>query len=563
MPLPHTLSSLFTRTAAAFWWQALAAVATGVLLVLSFQPFDHSFLAWLALAPLLSVLASGIEWQRALGCGWLAGLTFFFFSTNWITHSMIQFGGMPKVLAYGASFLFSAIVAVFPALFAVTVSQLARAFGDRALLLAPFVWAATEWLRGTVTGATWNALGVSQVDNYIFVAWLAKYGGAYLISIAMILVSGLLTLWLKHVSSLWKFAFQILALCAVMALVNATNSDMSIRAIFPNALPLSSNGFVKPITVNVAVIQPNVPVTLYETPNDAAQYFENNLKLTRDAVNQSKDKKPDLIIWAESPLTLNYEDDPNVRSRLDTLAQETGSHIIFSAIAHSGNQYFNSAQTIAPPSAKQPVTQLRRYDKIRLVPFGEYVPFRPVLGYFVPAMVGDFAPGNDAVVNLLKLRPQFALIQNEQETGGELALERTVNFARAGTFICYEAAYPNLVRRFVQNGATLLINISNDAWFGNTAGARQHLAHARMRAIENDRDLVRVTNSGISALITSDGRVVDKLPQFTATARVWQARINSRQTFYTQHGDWFAILCALISAIALLMSFFRQRAKAA
>ena len=546
MPLPRAFSSLFARPSAAFWWQSLAAVATGLLLVFSFQPFDQSFLAWFALGPLLYVLAGEIAWRRALGLGWLAGLTFFFFSTNWITHSMIQFGGMPKVLAYGASFLFSSIVAVFPALFAVAVSQLARAFGDRALMLAPFVWAATEWLRGTVTGATWNALGITQVETFS-VALLAKLGGVSLISWQLVTASAILSL-------LFRDAKSSLKVVAVSILLSGGLWFLSWKE------PLYKGG---PHPVNVACLQPNVPLTLSETPNDAAQYFENNLKLTRDAVNQSKDNKPDLIIWAESPLTLNYEDDPKVRAQLDQLAQETGSHIIFSAIAHNGNQYFNSAQTIAPPSAKQPVTQLHRYDKIRLVPFGEYVPFRLLLGYFVPALVGDFTPGNDAVVNLLRLRPQLALIQNEKETKGELALERTVNFVRAGTFICYEAAYPNLVRSFVQNGATLLVNISNDAWFGNTAGARQHLAHARMRAIENDRDVVRVTNSGISALITSDGRVVDELPQFTATARVWQARSNSRQTFYTRHGDWFAIICTIISVVALVASVFRQRSKAA
>src|SRR5262249_55924490 len=128
------------------------------------------------------------------------------------------------------------------------------------------------------------------------------------------------------------------------------------------------------------------------------------------------------------------------------------------------------------------------------------------------------------------------------------------NYVRVGSFVCYEAAYPNLVRRFAQNGATLLVNVSGDAWFGNTAGARQHLMHAMMRAIENDPDLLRVTNSGISALPTADGRVVDPLPMFISGAQVWQARSRSVRTFYTQRGDYFAIGCAILAVAVLAAS---------
>src|SRR5581483_4510199 len=516
MPSPRAIPSLFARAPSEFWWQTAFASATGLLLVLSFEPFAYSFLAWFALAPMLYVVTGGVRWKRALWLGWIAGVTFFFFSTNWISHSMIQFGGMPKVPAYGASLVFSAIAALFPSLFAFTIAKLVRSYAARMLMLAPLFWAATEWLRGAFTCATWNALGITQVSNYIFVAWIAKYGGSYLISTAVMTGSVLLVLWARQISSLRKAVFQLLPLCLVASLVIFTTVGMSLRNIFvklsgysqPDTVPLSSRGFMKPVTINTAVIQPYIPVNLYESPTEAPQYFDNTLKLTRDAVSQAKDKPADLIVWAESPLPLNYEQDQSVRSRLDSLAQEMNSYLIFSAIAHDGDQYFNSAQTIAPPSGDQPAAQLRRYDKIRLVPFGEYVPFRFALGYFVPPMVGDFTPGREAVVNTLRLRTRFAEVQNGAETAGQPALERTTNLVRTGTFICYEAAYPNLVRQFVRNGATLLVNISNDAWFGNTAGARQHLAHARMRAIENDRDLIRVTNSGISALITADGCVV-------------------------------------------------------
>ena len=544
------LSNFTARPSLARWWPFAAAAVSGLLLVFAFEPFNHTLLAWIALAPLLYVLTGEIEWKRALVCGWLAGVTFFFFSTNWITHSMIQFGGMAKPLAYGASLLFSSVVAFFPSLFAVVMARLVRAFGYRALLLAPFVWVATEWLRGSITGATWNALGISLVGSGL--ALWARIGGVYLLSGVLVLASALLVCWRRAIPQNSRFVTQLLILSVAVLVVSFLFSTSSLPGVPISDVFRKINSSAE---VSVAAVQPDIPLSIYDSPGEASEYFERTLKLTRDTISQARDQKPELIIWAESPLTLNYEQDEAVRSRLDELVRQTGAYLIFSAIARNGEQYFNSAQTIAPPSGSQPVRQLSRYDKIRLVPFGEYVPFRFVLGYFVPAMVGDFAPGRENTVNSLRLKTQTAVIQNQEAPPG---LERTTNFARIGTFICYEAAYPNLVRQFVRNGATLLINISNDAWFGNTAGARQHLAHARMRAIENNRDLVRVTNSGISALITADGRVVDQLPMFTPAAKIWQAHLNSRETFYTRYGDWFPLVCTLISLMALISSFVRH-----
>jgi len=315
------------------------------------------------------------------------------------------------------------------------------------------------------------------------------------------------------------------------------------------------------VTITALGVQPNLPPDSSETARD----LENNIRLTKEAINRAPDKSVDIVIWAESPLTLLYENDPAVRERLDALARETGGYLIVSTAARDEQRYFNSVHTIGPgpPAPDAQPAPLRRYDKIRLVPFGEYVPWRGALGRFVPAIVGDFTPGNEAVVNLLKLETQREAIIAGDDNAPEAAIERTTNYVRIGSFICYEAAYPNLVRRFVQNGATLLINVSNDAWFGNTAGARQHLMHAMMRAIENDRDLLRVTNSGISALVTADGRVVDPLPMFKPGVQVWRAQARRERTFYTRHGDWFAIGCAILSVVVLAVSFANLSRKSA
>jgi apolipoprotein N-acyltransferase len=518
-------------------WQATLATATGLLLVFSFPNFDLNWLAWIALAPLLYALTSGVGLWRAFWLGWVAGLVFTFCAENWIAHSMTHHGGMLTALAYAVALLFAAILALFPAVFAAAVTQLHRAFGWWTLALAPAVWVGTEWLRPIITGVTWNALGISQASHFE-VARLARYGGVYLVSWEVAAGSAVLVLLLKARQPAARLAAVLLAIAGLAALL--------IPAPPPQRETL----------VSVIGVQPNIPLTMSEA--ERARYFENNLALTREALRRAPDQTADLVIWAESPLSINYEDDEAARARLDAFTQELGGHLIFNAVARDGERYFNSAQTLSPRPGGAPV-KLHRYDKIRLVPFGEYVPWRTGLGRFVPPIVGDFTPGTEAVVNLLKLQVQRFGLESADETGASVPLiERTTNFIRAGTFICYEAAYPDLVRRFTRNGATLLVNLSDDAWFGNTAGARQHLAHALMRAIENDRDLVRVTNSGITALITGEGRVVEALPAFTEAAQVWQAQARGGQTFYTRHGDWFAIGCAIVGGLALIAAVVRQ-----
>ncbi|MFN7930966.1 MAG: apolipoprotein N-acyltransferase [Blastocatellia bacterium] len=534
-----TLSTFFSRPQLSQW---LAALASGVLLMLAFPRFNLGFLAWMALAPLLWALTrEGQTLRRAFGLGWFAGWVFFFFSCNWISHSMIRYGEMNVVLAYGAAALFTAITGLFPGLFALALTRLLQRFGVRALGLAPFLWVASEWLRGVITNTTWNELGISQV-NYPTIAQFASAGGVALISAFAVAVNVLLV-WLPQFKKLKRLAMAY-ALVLVIAFYGGA-SALSSQETTP----------LKTTEVKVAGVQPNLPVDIATHAEEFAQRntsgLEANIKLTRDTIQQSPDKKADLIVWAESPLVLNYEQDEAARNKLNEVAKEQNAYLIFSAIGRDGERVYNSAQTITADGKA-----LARYDKIRLVPFGEYVPFRPLLGAFVPPMVGDFTPGTKATVNTLKLNPQLALVQNERETKGEVALERTTYFIKVGTFICYEAAYPKLVRQFVNNGASLLINLSDDAWFGNSAGAEQHLNHARMRAIENNRDIVRVTNSGISALITAQGKVIDPLPMFASAGHVWTAETSRVTTLYSKAGDWFAISCAVLSALAIVGSFF-------
>jgi apolipoprotein N-acyltransferase len=530
-PLANPLSTL----PPGLLWQSTLATLSALLLILSFPNFDLSWLAWVALVPLLWALGDGVSPWRALWLGWLTGVLFTFFAENWIAHSMTFYGGMLTGVAYAVAFLFAAVLALFPALFAVVMARLLKRFGWPALVFAPLLWAAAEWVRPFFTGVTWNALGVSQV-RYFIVARLAQYGGVYLLSALVVAGNALLMLLFKTRE---RQGFRPASL-------------LLLFGAFFFWLP-AWQGPVKQLTSSITVlgVQPNVPVDI--PVDDTERYLQKTIALTETAIanvrNEQTAGQVDLTIWAECPLALFYDNDEATRQRLNALVQKTGSHFIINTVARSGDDYFNSVSTISP---RPDEAAFKRYDKIRLVPFGEFVPWRPLLGRFVPAITGDFKAGTHAVVNTLKMNTQRAAISFSEANGATgPAIERTTSYVRTGTFICYEAAYPELVRRFVQNGATLLVNVSEDGWFGNTAGARQHLAHARLRAIENDRDLIRVTNTGISALLTAEGQVLDPLPQFTEGAQIWQAYPRSSQTFYTRHGDWFAWIATLATLILL------------
>jgi len=530
----------------------LALLSAGLLL-LSFPSFDRPEAAWVALAPLLLAVGGGEETaspRRAFGLGWLTGIIWIFFAENWIAHSMIVYGQFVTVLAYGVALLFAAILAIFPGLFALGMRELVRSFGWMAFGAAPLVWVASEWLRQAITGVTWNAIGISQVGQYR-VARLAQYGGVYLVSAEVVALSAILVLVVRLRQRSAGRAAVLLGLAATL-----------LYFLPSTAQPVEGEtGAV----VRVGGIQPNLPPDGTAHPERLDEDLENHLRLTREtaAADGEAEEGLDLMVWAESPLSLFHDSDPALRERLATLAKETGAYLIINGVGREGEAYFNSLHLI-DPRPTQALEPPRRYDKIRLVPFGEYVPFRAVLGRFVPAITGDFQPGREAIVHLLRLETErTATITDEagEITSPHLKIERTTNFVRVGGFICYEAAYPDLVRQFVRNGATLLVNVSNDAWFGETAGPRQHLAHARMRAIETDRDLIRVTNSGISALLTADGRVVDPLPSFVTGTQIWEARARRSQTIYVRHGDWFAISCTLLTFALLGGSIWRRRSR--
>lgn len=502
-----------------FEW--VAAAATTLLLILSFPNFEFGFLAWVALVPLLVVVARRPSPARALILGWAAGAVFFYATCYWLTYSMIHYGGLPTVVAYLLLVPGAIVIGIFPGL-AVMVTALAiKRWGQAMVLLAPVFWTAFEWVRLGVTGQLWNALGYSQA-YYPFLPESATWGGVYAVSFLIVIVNGAVTLALVK-PAVWSIASSLLALALVAAVV-----------IFSPGLATTGSPSGAPPYLNVVALQPNVPMTAVKSVEETKQLLERHLTLSTESVQRLGTDVPRLVVWPESPMNFTYATDRSFQALVAEFTQANQTSLLFNSLEPAPNNgSYNSAVLV-----NQRGSVIARYDKIRLMPFGEYVPLPQWLpgASLITGIVGEFTPGD------------------------KYTLMPVGNGEHAGVFICIESAYPWIARRLTNEGADVLINISNDGYLGPTAVMRQHLANAIFRAVENGRPLLRITNTGLSASIRPDGYVEDITGPYQVDVRNWKVSQSlSTNTFYTRHGDLFVYICAAITVLALITLVVQRR----
>jgi apolipoprotein N-acyltransferase len=522
------------RAAAPTRVEALWAAASALLLALAFPDFGLWPLAWVGLAPLLYVVARRPSPPQAFVLGLLTGTLFFYASCYWLTYPMIHYAGIPAWLAYPLLLPLTAVGGLFPALFALALARLCRRWGPGALLLAPPLWAAAEWARLGVIGQLWNALGYSQAEVPALIQ-AARAGGVYAVGFLLLTTNAALAYALARRS--WRGAFLSLGALAMVALTVVGFRLHDTEAASTREAP----GAV------VVAVQPNV-IPDFKRP--AAEFLaleDEHFRLSAEALRGLEGKKlsgelsgaeelPRVVVWPESPMNFSFANDARFRERVARFNREHRASIIFNSqepVARGGD--YNAA-VLVNEEGRLAV----QYDKIRLLPFGEYVPLPSWVpgANFVRGVVGDFTPGT-----------RYTLMPLGGEGG-----------PRAGVFICVESAYPSVTRQFAREGADVLIEITNDAYQGDTAVLRQHLANAVFRAVETGRPVLRVTNTGITARVTPDGRVSDAAEKLRPAVRVWAAsRAAGGQTFYVRHGDIFAALCAAASALALLLSWRRPK----
>jgi len=516
----------------------ILACASGVLQVVIFPKPALYILSWVALAPLIyailkcreqdatlvlddggEFLAPATAWQ-GFWLGYVSGVIWYLGSNYWIFYVMHVYGGIGTATSVVCLLLYALYLSLYHGLFGLLLALIAarrNGFSLRALVFTPFVWVAVELARTYVTGFPWDLLGTTQIDN-IPLSRVATVTGVYGISFEIVLVNTALAAAFLVPRERRKFL-----LAASLAAAVALHAG---KLVHPPPLPASEGA---------TLLQANVPIL------DSGEWTLDNLTQTLDALQalsvrpeHSKPGSPGLILWPESPAPF-FVSDLHVRHTLAEVARTTDSYIIAGTlgIEHAGDparqpDIYNSASVIATNGA-----WTARYDKIHLVPFGEFVPFETLFSFAsgLTHQVGTFARGNS---------------RQPLQVGD----------TKMGTFICYEAIFPDEVRQFARNGAELFVNVSNDGWYGEAGAPWQHLNMARMRAVENARWLLRDTNNGITAVIDPLGRVVAEAPRNQRMQLQAAYALVDTTTFYTRHGDWFSLLCAIITLLGLLWRVF-------
>jgi apolipoprotein N-acyltransferase len=498
------------------------AIVSALLLVLSFPDFDLWWLAWIGLTPLLIAVIRTRKATNAFWLGWLWGSIFFYGTCWWLTYPIIHYSPIPAWLAYLLLLLPVIFVSLFPALFCALLARAISRLGFEALLVAPFMWVGIELVRYAITGQVWNAIGYSQAFHPLLIQ-SSRWGGVYSVSSLVLMVNaGLaLTLMRRIVAAVAQFAAALLLTVLAFGVTLHNAAAEAPYSSAPQHL--------------IVVVQPNVPMGGLDAQAVETQLLNRHLELSTQGLREGRTPYPheSLVIWPESPMNFVYTRDSHLRDIVANFTQTNRTSLLLNSLepVRNGGEY-NSAVLVNEQGQKA-----AQYDKIRLMPFGEYVPLPRWLpgASSVRAIVGEFTPGSSYTLMPL----------------GDL---------RAGVFICVEAAHPAIARTFTNEGADLLVNISNDGYLGPTPVMRQHLANAIFRAVENDRDVVRVTNTGISAYIDSTGRVIDATTGFNQTERAWiVSKDKEDKTFYTRHGDVFAYACALITLGIVSATFMSRR----
>ncbi len=500
--------------------------------------------------------------RQAAVLGYVSGTIWYMGNFYWIYQTLYLYGAIAKPLAAGLLVLFCLYLGLFHALFGALIVRFQRSWlgMQGALLLSPFVWVAVELARSHIAGLSWDLLGITQVDNF-FLTRLAPFTGAYGLSFVIVAVNAL---WLIRITIKNRRYTQPVMIAAMGAAVGlyfvflvrtqpptneATQAtatlvqeNLEVGALAASAGPPLTRSEQLEAFSKLSLFPagescdgiPELPTT--HCLNSGTTEQQGNARGTRYL------QSSDLVVWPEAPNDF-YEIDPDLhRSNLDEefraatsqLARTAKTPMIVGAFgidadpaAKRGYDQYNSAVFVQSDGSFA-----GRYDKMHLVPFGEYVPYKQWL-FFAGSLLRDVG-----VLDFGKRRTVFT-------SGGHTY----------GTFICYESSFGDEVRQFADLGSEALVNISDDGWYGDTSAAWEHLNIVRMRAIENHRWVLRATNTGVTAAIDPYGRVTAAAPRHERTSLRVGFNYEHDVTFYSAHGDLFAYFCVLVVAIGLGMSF--------
>jgi apolipoprotein N-acyltransferase len=498
------------------------AGSSGILLLLSFPKFGSGLLAWFALTPLLFSLRTANP-AEGFRLGFFSGLVAHVGILYWIVHVVVQYGDLPLSAGLLAMLLLCSYLSVYTAVFAMGVVWF-HSRGVRPFFSAPPLWTVLEFFRShLLTGFPWENLAYSQYLHGNLIQ-LADWTGIYGITFAIVLANAL---WADCFAERDRKRLLLTEGLAVIALIAAMVGYGHFRILDLENDLRGAAGF--PVTL----VQGNIDQSVKWDP----RYQEETLEIYRFLTLREKAGEGGLIVWPETAAPFYFQQLGPLRERVVSVARTAGGELLFGSPSYEKANgrigYRNSAFLLGPDGVPS-----GRYDKVHLVPYGEYVPLRtifPFIGKLV-AGVGDFQAGEG-----------FHPLVGEGQ--------------KLGVLICYEGIFPEAARAYKRGGATLLVNITNDAWFGRTSAPYQHLSMTVFRAVETRLHLVRAANTGISAIIDPTGRILSRTHIFERTVLKGEVKIIDEKTFYAAYGDWFVGLCGMVLLILSISACPRQRRK--
>ncbi len=507
----------------------VAAILSGFLSAVAFPRWEHTYLLPVALIPLIWAV-QGQSRKSSFWLGYISGLVFYFFLLSWIVYVTHVFGKLPLPLAIGVLFVLAGYLSFYRALWAWGVSW-AESRGVSLLWFAPTLWVALEFGQTyIISGFPWELMGHSLYRQPLLLQ-ASDLTGVYGLSFLLVLINVSLYRFFSPASRT-RPPNRFRGLAVLIIILAAWLGYGYYRLGVMDRLIADSP------TIKVAVVQGNIKQGEKWDPKIVQATLETYGRLTEKALAEVKrggeKAKPPLVIWPETAAPFFFQYKPDQDTPLDTLVKEIARKndifLLFGAPAAEkrpeGDRLYNRAYLLNPQGKVA-----GHYDKAHLVPFGEYVPLKRIL-FFIPkmvSMIGDFGEG---------------------PVGGTMSLPQ----GRVGVLICYESIFGYLSRAQVQNGAHLLINITNDAWFGDTSAPYQHMSIAVLRAVENRVALARAANTGISAFINGDGRILWTSGLNVEAAQVMDLPWLPGGSLYTRFGDLFAWACVIVTALALLFT---------
>ncbi|MBA4391223.1 MAG: apolipoprotein N-acyltransferase [Syntrophus sp. (in: bacteria)] len=484
---------------------------SGILLILIQPPVSFFPLAFFALIPLLDSIKKD-NLRFSFFAGYMAGIVSYFGLIYWVIIAMHRYGGIDIYLSFLILLLFVLYLSFYTGFFTLSCAWLERRLSIPVYLSAPLVWVLLEYVRGSLmSGFPWSFLAHSQYNFLPFIQ-VVSLTGSYFISFLIVAINAL-------IYCLWRKQKPFMPYAVVIAILLAATLVYGFVSLTTKQ--------EKPFST--AIVQGNIRQDVKWDETFKAMTIKKYLQMTlQDA------KGTDLTIWPETAMPLLFDKEIYANKYIKGLPGLTNSLLLFGTMSQNKSGKFRNSSYMINKTGET----IGVYSKVHLVPFGEYTPLLSYLPFFekLTAAGGDFVSGE-----------------------GHAPIKTDIG--NIGILICYEGAFPSITNETVREGAQVLVNLTNDAWYEKTSAPFQHFAFYIFRAIETDRYMLRAANTGISAIIDPQGRIEAKTPIFVDAVLKGSFAMRNTKTFYVRYGDYFIVI-ALLGLAALVIAFrFRKSLK--